>query len=79
MRRLSSPHPGTTGGFSLVGFPGPMPDVVLLENLIGASYVEAVDEVQIYADAFERVVASALSSDNSLALIARRMEEGTRT
>lgn len=75
----ASPHPGTTGGFSLVGFPGPMPDVVLLENLIGASYVEAVDEVQIYADAFERVVASALSSDNSLALITRRMEEGTRT
>ncbi|MFE6904279.1 Scr1 family TA system antitoxin-like transcriptional regulator [Streptomyces sp. NPDC057717] len=66
-------------GQVIVGFPGPMPDVVLLENLIGASYVEAVDEVQIYADAFERVVASALSSDNSLALITRRMEEGTRT
>jgi hypothetical protein len=75
----ASPHPGTSGGFSLVGFPSPMPDVVLLENLIGASYVEAVDEVQIYAHAFEQVVASALSNDRSLALITRAMEEGIRT
>jgi hypothetical protein len=79
MPMQASPHPGTAGGFSLVGFPGPMPDVVLLENLIGASYVEAVDEVRVFADAFERVVASALSSDHALALITRRMEEGTRT
>ncbi|MFI7337047.1 helix-turn-helix domain-containing protein [Streptomyces sp. NPDC050085] len=72
-------HPGTSGGFSLVGFPRPMPDVVLLENLIGASYVEADGDVQTYADAFEKIVASALSSDESLALITRKLEEGNRT
>lgn len=71
------PHPGSVGGFSLVGFPGPMPDVVLLENLIGSSYVEGIDEVRIFADAFERIVATALPMDDSLALIAR-MEEGSR-
>ncbi|MFF7439463.1 Scr1 family TA system antitoxin-like transcriptional regulator [Streptomyces sp. NPDC008122] len=72
-----TPHPGGAGGFSLVGFPGPMPDVVLLENLIGAAYVEGVDEVQVFADAFERIIAAALSPDDSLALIAQ-MEERHR-
>ncbi|MFL4901618.1 DUF5753 domain-containing protein [Streptomyces sp. MMS24-I2-30] len=36
----STVHPGILGGFSLVSFPGPTPDVVLLENLSGATYVE---------------------------------------
>ncbi|MGI5527441.1 helix-turn-helix domain-containing protein [Streptomyces syringium] len=73
----AAPHPGGVGGFSLVGFPGPMPDVVLLENLLGSAYVEGVDEVRTFADAFERIVANALPMDDSLALIAR-MEEGSR-
>lgn len=73
----ATPHPGSVGGFSLVGFPGPMPDVVLLENLIGSSYVEGVSEVRTFAEAFERIVATALSTDDSLALIART-EEGQR-
>ncbi|MFI5758440.1 helix-turn-helix domain-containing protein [Streptomyces sp. NPDC051569] len=73
----ATPHPGGAGAFSLVGFPGPMPDVVLLENLIGATYVEGVGEVRTYAEAFERIVATALPTDDSLALIAR-MEERSR-
>ncbi|MCT2594350.1 helix-turn-helix domain-containing protein [Streptomyces sp. N2-109] len=74
----ATPHPGNAGGFHLVGFPGPMPDVVSLENLIGATYVEGVDEVATFADAFERIVAAALPVDDSLALIAR-MEEDQRS
>ncbi len=73
----ATPHPGNAGSFSLVGFPGPMPDVVLLENLIGASYAEGIDEVQTFADAFEHIVAAALPMDDSLALIAQ-MEERSR-
>ncbi|MGW6601339.1 helix-turn-helix domain-containing protein [Streptomyces sp. NPDC055036] len=73
----ATPHPGGAGAFSLVGFPGPMPDVVLLENLIGATYVEGVDDVQTFANAYERIVAAALPTDDSLALIAR-MEERNR-
>lgn len=73
----ATPHPGSAGGFSLVGFPGPMPDVVLLENQIGATYVEGVDDVRTFVDAFERIVATALPVDDSLALIAR-LEEGHR-
>lgn len=34
-------------------------------------YVEAVAEVQIFADAFNRMVAAALPVDDSMALIAR--------
>ncbi|MBP0460537.1 helix-turn-helix domain-containing protein [Streptomyces montanisoli] len=77
MPLAATPHPGGAGGFNLVGFPGPMPDVVLLENLIGATYVEGVDEVQVFADAFERIVAAALPVDDSMALVAR-MEEDSR-
>ncbi|MFC8825709.1 helix-turn-helix domain-containing protein [Streptomyces sp. NPDC057137] len=73
----ATPHPGGAGAFSLVGFPGPMPDVVLLENLIGATYVEGVDEVQTFANAYERIVAAALPTEDSLALITR-MEERSR-
>ncbi|MEU8270125.1 DUF5753 domain-containing protein, partial [Sphaerisporangium sp. NPDC049002] len=73
----AAPHPGSAGGFSLVGFPDAMPDVVLLENLIGASYVENVAEVKTFADAFNRIVATALSVDDSVALITR-MEEGNK-
>ncbi|WP_380277514.1 helix-turn-helix domain-containing protein [Kitasatospora purpeofusca] len=70
-------HPGTIGGFNLIGFPGPLPDVVQLENLLGSSYVEDADGVKLHAAAFERIQATALPPEDSLALIAR-MEEGTR-
>lgn len=74
----ATPHPGTVGGFSLVEFPGSMPDVVVLENLIGSSYVEGIDDVRTFADAFARIVAAALPTDDSLALIARMEEEHRR-
>ncbi|MFC6079814.1 helix-turn-helix domain-containing protein [Sphaerisporangium aureirubrum] len=73
----ATPHPGSAGAFSLVGFPNAMPEVVLLENLLGATYVEGVSEVSSFAEAFDRIVATALPVDDSKALIAH-MEEGTR-
>ncbi|MFJ7911892.1 MULTISPECIES: helix-turn-helix domain-containing protein [unclassified Kitasatospora] len=69
-------HPGTIGGFNLISFPGPLPDVVQLENLLGSSYVEDAAGVKLHAAAYERILAAALPPDDSLALIAR-MEEGT--
>lgn len=74
----STPHPGGAGAFNLIGFPGRVPGVVVLENLLGASYIEAADSVKTYAAAYERIVATALSTDDSLALITR-LHEGTRT
>lgn len=72
----STAHPGIFGGFGLVSFPGPTPDVVLLENLSGATYVEG-DGAQPFAGAVERIRAAALSVEDSLARIAQ-MEEGHR-
>ncbi len=72
----STPHPGTMGGFSLVGFPGPTPDVVLLENVSGETYVEG-DGTSPFTKAAERIRATALSVEDSLARIAQ-MEEGHR-
>lgn len=72
----ATPHPGVAGGFTRVEFPGPMPDVVLVENLRGNSYVEGSEDVRVFAGAFERIVAAALPVDDSLALI-KRIEEGS--
>ncbi|MCX2967449.1 MULTISPECIES: helix-turn-helix domain-containing protein [Streptomyces] len=77
MPLTATPHPGGAGGFTLTMFPGPMPDVVTLENLIGATYVEGVEEVRVFADAFDRIVAAALSMDDTLALISQ-LEERSR-
>ncbi|WP_221355069.1 helix-turn-helix domain-containing protein [Streptomyces beigongshangae] len=69
-------HPGMLGGFSLASFPRPVPVVVLLENLSGAAYVEG-DDAAPFAKAFERIRATALSVEDSLARITH-MEEGHR-
>lgn len=62
-------HPGQPGGFSLVRFPGPpSPDIVLLEHLSGATYVEGNDAFP-FSDAVERIRVSALSVDESTARI----------
>ncbi|MFI1352444.1 DUF5753 domain-containing protein [Streptomyces sp. NPDC020898] len=72
----STAHPGVVGGFTLTGFPQPMPSVVLLENLSGATYVEG-DDATPFAKAFERIRATALPVEDSLARIAE-LEEGHR-
>jgi hypothetical protein len=74
----ATPHPGTVGGFTVVNYPGPTPDVVLVENLMGNTYVEDPDAVKTFVGAFERVVAAALPVDDSLALIGKT-ERGSST
>lgn len=76
MPLASTAHPGVVGGFTLTGFPPPMPSVVLLENLSGATYVEG-DDATPFAKAFERIRATALPVEDSLARIAE-LEEGHR-
>lgn len=72
----STPHPGMVGGFTVTAFPQPMPPVVLLENLSGATYVEG-DDAAPFAKAFERIRATALPVEDSLARIAE-LEESHR-
>jgi hypothetical protein len=69
----STAHPGIIGGFTLTTFPRPMPAVVLLENLRGATYVEGEEAVP-FAKAIERIRATALPVEDSLARIAELEE-----
>ncbi|MEV8228226.1 helix-turn-helix transcriptional regulator [Streptomyces sp. NPDC079167] len=76
MPLTSTAHPGLLGGFSLASFARPLPEVVVLENLSGAAYVEGEDAAP-YARAFQHVQATALSVEDSLVRITE-MEEGLR-
>jgi transcriptional regulator with XRE-family HTH domain len=65
------PHVGMSGGFTVVGFPEASDlDVVLMEHLTSALYVEDAAEVSRYGSAFEHLRATALPLDESADLIA---------
>ncbi|GAB1326902.1 helix-turn-helix domain-containing protein [Streptomyces sennicomposti] len=64
------PHVGLSGSFTVVGFPEATDlDVVLLEHLTSALYVEEPEEVSRYGTAFEHLRAAALPFDESADLI----------
>lgn len=66
------PHVGLSGSFTVVGFPEATDlDVVLLEHLTSALYVEEPEEVSRYGTAFEHLRAAALPFDESADLIAK--------
>ncbi|MDT3395127.1 helix-turn-helix transcriptional regulator [Streptomyces sp. B1866] len=66
-----APHPGAGGAFTILGFPEHTDlDVVYLEHLTNALYVEDLAEVKVYGQAFEWLRAAALSFEDSLAFIA---------
>lgn len=67
----AAPHPGLAGPFTMLGFPETADlDVVLVEHLTSALYVEDTAEVSIYGSAFEHLRAEALPFDKSADLIA---------
>ncbi|MEU3729934.1 helix-turn-helix transcriptional regulator [Streptomyces sp. NPDC033538] len=64
------PHAGMSGSFAVLGFPETADlDVVLVESLTSALYVEDTAEVRRYGGAFERLRAAALPFDASADLI----------
>ncbi len=64
-------HAGLDGAFSIFSYPDPMDlDVVRLEYLDGALYLEEDSPVNRYKLAFDQVRSSALPSRESMALIA---------
>ncbi|MFE7569585.1 helix-turn-helix domain-containing protein [Streptomyces sp. NPDC057539] len=67
-------HPGTAGGFTVLGFGQPGLDVVLLEHLESSLYIEQLVGVERYVEAYERLTASALPFDKSLSLIAGKKD-----
>ncbi|GAU68540.1 putative transcriptional regulator [Streptomyces sp. NBRC 110611] len=74
MPLASTPHPGMLGIFQVVRFQRPWPTVVLLENIRGGYFVEGHDDVKVFETAFDRVVAAALSVDDSREIIKNIME-----
>lgn len=69
-------HVAMTGAFMLIEFPDlDDPDVVYLEHLGGAHYIEDDDEVRRYKVAFTDLMASALSRTRSASLIRDAIKE----
>jgi hypothetical protein len=65
-------HAGLDGAFSIFSYPDPMDlDVVALGYLDGALYLEEDGPVERYRMAFDQLRSSALSSQQSTALITR--------
>ncbi|MFB7759668.1 helix-turn-helix domain-containing protein [Streptomyces xiamenensis] len=77
MPLTATPHPGLMGLFEIVRFPKPWPTVVSLENIRGGYFVEGTDDVAVFETAFDRVVATALSVDDSRELIETTMKDRT--
>ncbi|MFI5831966.1 helix-turn-helix domain-containing protein [Streptomyces sp. NPDC051578] len=75
MPTAAGAHPGLLGLFSVVDFENPWPTVVQLENILGGTFVEGTADVQQFDDAFEGIVADALSVDASRKEIMNRIEE----
>lgn len=72
----SGAHVAMTGPFMLLEFLEPIdPDVVYVEHLTGARYIEDADEVKRYRLAIEDLMASALSRTRSASLIREVMKE----
>ncbi|MFG2596935.1 helix-turn-helix domain-containing protein [Streptomyces sp. NPDC048462] len=68
-------HPGTTGGFTILGFGQRALDVTLLEHLDSSLYIEEEADVARYSEAYERLTAAALPFNKSMSLIASKKEE----
>ncbi|MER6485676.1 helix-turn-helix transcriptional regulator [Streptomyces virginiae] len=70
------PHPGMAGPFTVLGFPESADlDVVLVEHLASALYVEDAADVSVYGSAFDALRAHALPFDKSADLTARIKQE----
>lgn len=74
------PHPGVTSPFSLLEFPEPGEEVVMIENVLGYAFLDPENRqvTRTFTLAFERMVATSLPVEDSLALIGQ-LEEEART
>ncbi|MFD1046743.1 DUF5753 domain-containing protein, partial [Kibdelosporangium lantanae] len=61
--------------FALLRFAEPeLPDIVYLEHLCGALYLDKVDEVEVYSKAAHRLVVEAETPDQTRRTIAKALE-----
>jgi transcriptional regulator with XRE-family HTH domain len=71
-------HPALTGSFNIVGFPTPSDlDVVYLENMSSALYLEEADDVRKYGIVFDYLRAAALSPNDSADMLVQAADRLT--
>ena len=69
-------HVAMVGSFEILGFPEPVdPDVVYLENMASALFLEEPDEITRYVQVFDYLRAAALSPQASGDMLTRAAEE----
>ncbi|RKS78901.1 helix-turn-helix protein [Actinomadura pelletieri DSM 43383] len=69
-------HPGVVGSFAVLGFPQRFtPNVAYVENMTSALYVEDEKEVHTYSLAFEQMAATAMSPEDSLAMLKKLVRQ----
>lgn len=69
-------HAAEGGAFSLLRFPEPdLPDVVYMEQLTGALYLEKRDDIERYSQVMERLTLEASQPDETTAIINQVLAE----
>jgi hypothetical protein len=69
-------HPAMVGSFSVLRFPDQeLPDVVYLEHLTGATYLNKPDEVDQYLHVMESICVRAAAPDQTVELLDRLRDE----
>ncbi|MDG4798828.1 helix-turn-helix transcriptional regulator [Micromonospora sp. WMMD1082] len=68
-------HPGMHGAFAVMDFPDTAdPELVYIENMAGALYLEKEADVRRYAEMFDQLRAAALNVTDSRRLVARLID-----
>mgnify|MGYP003449915301 FL=1 len=69
-------HAGESGPFSILRFAEPdLLDVVYIEQLTSALYLDKAEDVDLYLDAMERMCAQSVPPDRTAALLKRILQE----
>ena len=69
-------HPAMVGAFSILRFPEPeLPDVVYLEHLTNAIYLDKEDDVDQYLHVMETICVRAAAPDRTVELLSRILKE----
>jgi Domain of unknown function (DUF5753) len=69
-------HPAMVGSFSVLRFPDQeLPDVVYLEHLTGATYLNKPDEVDQYLHVMEGICVRAAAPERTVELLDRLLDE----
>jgi hypothetical protein len=69
-------HPGMHGAFAIMDFPDTAdPELVYIENMAGALYLEKEADVRRYTEMFDQLRAAALNPTDSQRMVARLADE----